>query len=656
MPPGRPLDSALASRPSDRPGAFALLHRPEAHGPDRLDVLLGEVSTPRTLAELPLPAPGTPAPGAARHDVLAVIPYRQLAERGYTCRDDGAPLIAMTVTEQETVDLAGALERIPHRGLRLTGERFDVDDETYAEMVGRVVRDEIGRGEGANFVLKRSFTAEITDYGLSSALSFFRRLVERESGAYWTFILHTGDRTFVGATPERHITLRDGTAMMNPISGTYRYPPSGPNLAEVLKFLADRKETDELYMVVDEELKMMTRVCDTDVRVTGPHLMEMARLAHTGYLIEGRTGRDPREILRETMFAPTVTGSPLENACRVIHKYETRGRGYYSGVAALIGRDAAGRATLDSSILIRTAEIDAAGRVDIGVGATLVRHSQPASEVAETWAKVAGLRSALAAGEPVALSGHPEVRAALESRNAKIARFWRAAPEAGAAGNRAPWPDLALPGRRVLIVDAEDTFTSMLEHQLRSLGLAVTLRRYDEPYAADGYDLVVLGPGPGDPGDLAHPKIAHMAAAARNLLARGRPFLAVCLSHQVLSRELGLTVNRRETPNQGVQRRIDLFGRAEDVGFYNSFVARSATDRLAHPVHGEVRVSRDARTEEVHALLARRFASIQFHAESLLTHNGVRITGELLTQVLHGAGRPAAAGAPAARTAVPVGS
>ncbi|WP_030559838.1 chorismate-binding protein, partial [Streptomyces exfoliatus] len=109
--------------------------------------------------------------------------------------------------------------------------------------------DEIGQGAGSNFVVKRTFTAEIASYGPRSALTLFRRLLERETGSYWTFVVHTGDRTFVGATPERHISVRGGTAVMNPVSGTYRYPPSGPTLPEVMAFLADRKETDELTMV-----------------------------------------------------------------------------------------------------------------------------------------------------------------------------------------------------------------------------------------------------------------------------------------------------------------------------------------------------------------------------------------------------------------------
>jgi len=331
-----------------RPPAFALLHRPESTGKGKLDVLVGTLSTPDDLAGIPLGH--NTGPG---HEVLAIVPYRQIAERGFAAVDDGEPLIALTVTDQAVLSVDDVLRRLPNVPTELAGGHFDVDDDAYAEIVRRVIADEIGEGEGANFVIKRSYVADITGYTTHSALSLFRRLMSGETGAYWTFLVHTGDRTFVGATPERHISLSAGTVVMNPISGTYRYPPSGPALSGVMDFLADRKESDELYMVLDEELKMMARICDNGGRVVGPYLREMARLAHTEYFIDGRSTRDPREILRETMFAPTVTGSPLESACKVISRYEPHGRGYYSGVIALIGRDEHGGRTMDSSIVIR---------------------------------------------------------------------------------------------------------------------------------------------------------------------------------------------------------------------------------------------------------------------------------------------------------------
>lgn len=641
--PSGPLGRILGGDPPP----FAVLHRPETTGPGVLEVLVGEVSEPASLADLPLRAAGADAPGG--HDTLVVMPYRQIAERGFAAPDDGSPLLALTVTGQETVPLAEAVARIGDRPIRVDGGRFDIGDEPYAELVRRVVTDEIGQGAGSNFVLKRTFTAEIASYGPRSALTLFRRLLERETGSYWTFVVHTGDRTFVGATPERHISVRGGTAVMNPVSGTYRYPPSGPTLPEVMAFLADRKETDELTMVVDEELKMMARICDGGGRVTGPRLKEMARLAHTEYFIEGRTTRDPREILRETMFAPTVTGSPLESAARVISRYEPEGRGYYSGVVALVGRDARGAAELDSAILIRTADIAADGALRIGVGATLVRHSDPASEVAETRAKAEGLISALHAGPSARFADHPEVRSALARRNEDMAAFWLAG---GAGPDRC---DPALTGRRVLVVDAEDTFTSMLGHQLRALGLEVTVRRFDEPYALEGHDLVVLGPGPGDPRDAAHPKIGHLRGTVRRLLrGRRQPFLAVCLSHQVLAAELGFGLVRRPVPNQGARREIELFGRLEQVGFYNTFAARSGEDKRDCGAVGAVEVSRDPDTGEVHALRGPHFASVQFHPESVLTRDGVRIVGALLTG-LPGGG-PTGGGPPGGGAAAPSGS
>lgn len=598
-----------------QPPPFAILHRPDTTG-DHVDVLVGTVSTPDTLACVALPDDA---------DVLVVVPYRQIAERGFACVDDGSPLVVMHITERERLARSEVLRRIPDDPIPLTGGHFEPDDDAYAAVVQKIIDDEIAHGSGANFVIRRSFDAEIPGFRPAAALTFFRRLCERESGAYWTFIVHTGTRTFVGATPERHVSLRAGVAVMNPISGTYRYPPAGPTLTGVLDFLHDTKENDELHMVVDEELKMMARVCTAGGRVVGPFLKEMARLAHTEYLIEGRSTMDPCAILRETMFAPTVVGSPLESACRVISRHEPHGRGYYSGVVALIGRDPAGNRCLDSAILIRTADIDDRGHLRIGVGATLVRHSDPSAEVAETRAKAAGLLSALDGGS--SFGARPEVRAALDRRNGDLAGFWL-------AGRESATPHPALAGRRVLVVDAEDTFTAMMAHQLRAIGLCVTVRRFDEDPVLTGHDLVLMGPGPGDPTDTGDPRIAYLHDAVRVLLARRVPFVAVCLSHQVTSRRLGLPVWRCVTPNQGTRRDIDLFGERETVGFYNSFAAHCATDAFDHPQAGRVEVSRDPTTGEVHALRGKHFATMQFHAESVLTEHGPRIFATRVREVL----------------------
>ncbi|MCT7354424.1 anthranilate synthase family protein [Streptomyces sp. 15-116A] len=624
----------------DDPRPFALLRRrTPGHDHGRVEVLIGPVADHDRLADLP-------------DEGLALVPFRQIRERGFDVRDDGTPLTVLTPEESHTLSLEDALAQLPAHDVRVEGGGFDVGDEEYGEIVGRVLRDEIGRGEGANFVIRRTYEGEIPGFGRADALALFRRLLVSERGAYWTFVVHTGHRkgpegpslegrrgetggrTLVGASPEVHVRVSGGTVVMNPISGTYRYPAEGPTPEHLLGFLADGKEIEELSMVVDEELKMMCTVGDRGGVVVGPRLKEMAHLAHTEYELRGRSTLDVREVLKETMFAATVTGSPVQNACRVIERHEAGGRGYYAGALALIGRDAGGAQTLDSPILIRTADIDAAGRLRVPVGATLVRGSDPASEVAETHAKAAGVLAALGVrpSRPRAeqarprLADDPRVRAALDGRRASLAPFWLRMQERS--------DDLT---GHALVVDGEDTFTAMLAHVLRSSGLEVTVRRYDEPGLREAVlghaGPLVLGPGPGDPSDLADPKMRFLRALTAEVIRDHRHgVLGVCLGHELIAAELGLEIVRKEVPYQGAQTEIDLFGRPETVGFYNSFVAHCDEDAARELAAHGVEVSRST-SSEVHALRGPGFAGVQFHPESVLTLNGAAVVRELMGQL-----------------------
>ncbi|GGQ63815.1 phenazine-specific anthranilate synthase component I [Streptomyces griseorubens] len=604
----------------DRP--FALLRRrTPGHDHDTVELLTGPVTSHDRLADLP-------------DEGLALVPFRQIRERGFDVRDDGTPLLVLTPEERHEIPLAEALAALPAHDVRVEGGGFDVGDEEYARIVGRVLDEEIGRGEGANFVIRRTYEGGIPGFGRADALALFRRLLEGERGAYWTFVVHTGDRTLVGASPEVHVRASGGTVVMNPISGTYRYPDGGPTPEHLLRFLADGKEIEELSMVVDEELKMMCTVGDMGGVVIGPRLKEMAHLAHTEYELRGRSSLDVREVLRETMFAATVTGSPVQNACRVIERHEAGGRGYYAGALALIGRDEGGAQTLDSPILIRTADIDAAGRLRVPVGATLVRGSDPAGEVAETHAKAAGVLAALGVrpGRPRAeavrpgLAEDPRVRAALDGRRASLAPFWLRMQERSDA----------LTGH-ALVVDAEDTFTAMLAHVLRAAGLDVTVRRYDEPglrEAALAHEgPLVLGPGPGDPSDTADPKMRFLRGLTAEVIAGNRHgVLGVCLGHELIAAELGLDIVRKEVPYQGAQTEIDLFGRPETVGFYNSFVAHCDDEAARELAAHGVEVSRAA-NGEVHAVRGPGFAGVQFHPESVLSLDGAAVVRELMGQL-----------------------
>jgi len=609
---------------------FALIARDGA----TVEILTGDVVDVDLLADIPL----TDAAGTPR-EVLALVPFRQVRERGFVCHDDGAPLRCLVVAQHDAMPLADALAELPSAPVALDEPGFDIADEDYAAIVRTVIADEIGRGEGANFVIRRDFTASVDTDPVTAALTWFRALLEHEKGAYWTFAIVTPGHIAVGASPEAHVSARGGVVTMNPISGTFRHPAGGSTVATLTEFLESTKETEELFMVVDEELKMMSAVCSDGGRITGPHLKEMSRLTHTEYMLSGRSQLDPRDILRETMFAPTVTGSPMQNACTVITRHERTPRGYYSGVAALFTPTTGSSGSshdLDAPILIRTAYLQD-GMLRVPVGATLVRHSDPYGEVAETHGKAAGVLGAIGAvardtaaeaaavadaaadpDRPVVprrpLADDPEIAALLQSRNARLAAFWLNPQDAHPHG--------PLSGRTALVVDAEDRFTTMLAHQLRHLGLDVSIVPWSEVTDAQVQEaeLVVSGPGPGDPRDQDSPRMRRMREVVALRRASGRPLLAVCLSHQILADSLGIDLAPLATPHQGLQRTIDIFGQPASIGFYNTFTARVPAGTTTV---GVAEVAADPDSGDVYALRGPGFASVQGHLESILSRDGM---------------------------------
>ncbi|GAA1166076.1 phenazine biosynthesis protein PhzE [Ornithinimicrobium humiphilum] len=609
--PARLLDQILAD-PSGL--SWAVLWR---EGQQEAEVLVGEVSDLALLADVPRPRPDAP--------VLALVPYRQISERGFDVHDDGTPLRVLVATGYERVPVEDLVAALPDVPVEVDGEHFSVSDDDYAATVERVIEDEIGEGEGANFVIRRDVVARTDADPATAALTWLRTLLVDERGAYWSFAVHTPGHTLVGATPERHVSVRDGRVWMNPISGTFRHPADQAELEPSFRaFVKDTKETEELFMVVDEEMKMMAQICAHGGRITGPYLKQMAHLTHTEYLLDGASEADVRDVLRATMFAPTVTGSPMENACSVIRRHEPDGRGYYSGVLALLDLDDEGGERLDAPILIRTAHVDDEGTITVSAGATLVRHSDPRSEVAETAAKARGMLAALglrprrSLGYDVQLASLPGVAEDLAARNESLSPFWLSPQESR--------PDPELAGRRVLIVDAEDTWTQMLAHMVRHVGMVAEVRRWEQVGVEDvldeRIDLLLSGPGPGDPRDLEDPRIVRLRELISARLDAGRAVLAVCLSHQVLADLAGLEIAKLAPPNQGVQLPVDLWGEVRRIGFYNTFVAR--------PPAGEVSVAGRMVEMAVHepddAVVALRgpgVASIQGHAESVLSRDGL---------------------------------
>jgi phenazine biosynthesis protein phzE len=593
--------------------------------------LTGAIQEARALAEVPRQSG---VPGRDCVDSVSMVPFCQARERGFPVRDAGEPIITLVVEQQGHLELEQVVRDFPKTPIQLDEQRYDIAGPDYEQLIARILRDEIGRGKGSNFVIPRACHFRFRDFGPDQILSLFRSLLLHEYGSYWSFAFFDGRQYFVGASPERHISARKGEVRMNPISGTFRKAEAaqkGDPRRALLAFLNDEKEIYELFMVVDEELKIMAELCEGGGTVVGPMLKEMSRLIHTEYLLLGKSQRDVVDLFRGSMYAPTVTGSPLQSAFRVIEAYEPSSRGYYGAALMLLGRDADGADVLDAPITIRTFTIDRHGEGTALAGATLVRHSKPADEVKETETKISGLLHAVqqtnlgspAPPKPLLGSFDEELQTLLHQRNLYLSRFWFE-PQLSEFNVATGLLD-----KRIVIIDNEDSFSVMLRRMLEQMGAKVTLvsfAHYDPTLAVD---LTVVGPGPGDPNDLGDPKMAKLRAIVSQLVDSERPFLAECLGHQVLCLALGLRVARKDLPFQGTQELIDYFGRMERVGFYNTFCG------IAEGELPGVSVAFDPASREIHALSSRTFLGVQFHLESILTPGGYGILRDAAVGLIH---------------------
>ncbi|WP_342744810.1 aminodeoxychorismate/anthranilate synthase component II [Paramicrobacterium agarici] len=180
------------------------------------------------------------------------------------------------------------------------------------------------------------------------------------------------------------------------------------------------------------------------------------------------------------------------------------------------------------------------------------------------------------------------------------------------------------------MIDAGDDFTRMLVHQLTHLGFDARVVGWERANPTANDDLVVFGPGPGDPRSTEQ-RIGRLRRLMSDRISSGLPMLAVCLSHQILSLMVGLDVVPLAAPRQGVQHTVDLFGKDARIGFYNTFAAVSEQGDLTPRMSLEI--SRDTETGIVHALRGPRIASVQGHLESVLSPDGLDVLDRLVSEL-----------------------
>lgn len=187
---------------------------------------------------------------------------------------------------------------------------------------------------------------------------------------------------------------------------------------------------------------------------------------------------------------------------------------------------------------------------------------------------------------------------------------------------------------KIAIIDNYDSFTYNLAHLVKSLGTEVEVMRNDkfQLEELDGYDKLLLSPGPGIPGE------AGLLLDVIRRFAGRKPILGVCLGHQAIAEVFGGRLKNLSDVYHGVATPCDIIAADEPlfrglprrivVGRYHSW----AVDRDGFPDDLEITSLSD--DGEIMSLRHRQYdvRGIQFHPESVLTPDGGRIIGNWLSE------------------------
>lgn len=571
-------------------------------------------------------------------DIVFILPYRSIQEKGCAAKGD-EPVLAMTIEKSFTLPRDEFMQFLADDAVTLDGDiTASLDDDAFAAMVRRFQNEAIEKGLCSQTTLSRVFSGKIAALSLSKILALYKHLLA-QPGHYMTVLFanidaHDSKKSsfILAGTPERHLEISGNDTIMCPIAGTCRKEDIDTFPARLESFLNDPKEINELFQVLDEEMKMMGAICPKGGAIHGPYLHEVGAVVHSEYMLIGRRSTHAIDALRATLHAPTVVGSPLISAARLIAQYEPQSRRYYGGEIGIYRqpRTAVPDGDLDCAILIRGAEIFGDGTFHIQAGAGIVRDSDPASEASETRAKALGILRIMTGQtdntryltEALAQTLDP----VLKSRNAALSTFWQSDQGADHA-ETAPHADLK--GKSVTIINNEDDFAFMLSHMIHSFGIEditiVDTFAFD-PHT-DQSDLVLLGPGPGDPADMAHPRMKRLQDIIQTLKTKKTPILGICLGHQALAVNAGLPVLQQHSSTQGMPRRVSVNGAESLLGFYNSFspVKGDASSPLAIDLDHNGRII---------ALRGENMVGYQFHPESVMSVDGRKLLLAAFIQLL----------------------
>ncbi|MFT4278092.1 MAG: anthranilate synthase component I [Rhodopseudomonas sp.] len=424
-----------------------------------------------------------------------------------------------------------------------------------------------------------------------SPAEVFKRLCRINPSPYGG-LLNLGDGEFlVSASPEMFVRSDGRRIETCPISGTIARGVDAISDAEqIQKLLNSEKDEFELNMCTDVDRNDKARVCvPGTIKVLARRQIETySKLFHTVDHVEGmlRPGFDALDAFLTHAWAVTVTGAPKLWAMQFVEDNERSPRRWYAGAFGAVGFDG----SINTGLTIRTIRMKD-GLAEVRVGATCLFDSDPVAEDKECQVKAAALFQALR-GDP-------------------------AKPLSAVA------PDATGSGKKVLLVDHDDSFVHMLADYFRQVGAQVTVVRYVhglKMLAENAYDLLVLSPGPGRPEDF---KIKDTIDAA---LAKKLPIFGVCLGVQAMGEYFGGTLGQLAQPAHGRPSRIQVRGGTLMRGLPNE-----VTIGRYHSLYVDMRdmpkeLTVTASTDDGIAMAIEHktlpVGGVQFHPESLMSLGG----------------------------------
>jgi para-aminobenzoate synthetase component 2 len=187
---------------------------------------------------------------------------------------------------------------------------------------------------------------------------------------------------------------------------------------------------------------------------------------------------------------------------------------------------------------------------------------------------------------------------------------------------------------RILVVDNYDSFVFNLVQYLYQLGAECEVLRNDEvstAHAQDGFDGVLLSPGPGTP-----EQAGVCVDMVRHCAATGVPVFGVCLGMQSMQVAYGGVVDRAPELLHGKTSPVEHTGQGVFAGLPSPFTATRYHSLAAEPATVPAELEVTARTPDgiVMGLRHRELLveGVQFHPESVLTEHGHRMLANWLVE------------------------